>query len=300
MRRLVNKAICVLTILLSIFGVSFAQRPTIELGGFVGGSNYSGDMTTDEISAILVQTLPAAGLFVKMHHHPAFHYRVQFMATAVKGADSYASKDWQKLRNLSFVSNIFELSAILEIHFLKLNGRSNFIFSPYMFGGIGGFYFNPRTKYQGSWVYLQPLGTEGQGLSEYPEKDPYSLTNLALPIGGGITYEVNDRISVGLELGWRITFTDYIDDLSGRYADYNTLYEGSGSLAALLAYREHEITGVTEPYPFEEGAIRGNPDVKDYYASGTFSISYLMSAKNNKRYRRPNRRRSNTTKCPSF
>ena len=70
---------------------------------------------------------------------------------------------------------------------------------------------------------LQPLGTEGQQVSgKFPDRHypkPYKRTQLSIPMGAGINYKVNRQINLGYEIGWRKTFTDYLDDVSGRYAN---------------------------------------------------------------------------------
>jgi len=40
--------------------------------------------------------------------------------------------------------------------------------APYIAAGGTLFYFNPKTVYEGMTVALQPLGTEGQYLNDYP------------------------------------------------------------------------------------------------------------------------------------
>jgi hypothetical protein len=286
------------------FAISFSalcgQQRTVQLGGALGGANYSGDLSTDELSTILPLTLPAGGVYLKMYSNPAIQLKVQLLFAQIQGSDALSQKEWQIARNLDFRSSVFELSTQLEFHPLHLLMSREPIVSPYFFGGAGLFYFNPTTKFNEQRIDLRPLGTEGQGLENYPEKQYYSLTSVSIPIGAGVSIQWSPRITVSVELGWHWTFTDYLDDVSGTYADYNALYNGNGQLAALLAYREHELTGVVEPYPFAEGAIRGNPDVNDIYALGLICISYTIQDSSNQRYRGFKRKKRHRVKCPSF
>jgi hypothetical protein len=80
----------------------------------------------------------------------------------------------------------------------------------YLFGGVGGFYFNPKAKFNNAWVELKPLRTEGQGLEGGP--DEYSNFSLCIPMGIGIRKQLSKVLSVGLEMQYTKTFTDYIDD----------------------------------------------------------------------------------------
>ena len=141
--------------------------------------------------------------------------------------------------------------------------------SPYIFGGLAVFHFNPYTyDQQNNKVFLKPLSTEGQGLPGYEK--PYSLTQLALPFGGGIKYNISDNFRIALEVGLRKLFTDYLDDVSTNYPDLNLLRPR----AAYLSYRGDELK---PPVPFPgEGAIRGNPKVKDNYYLLMIRVSYRL------------------------
>lgn len=145
-----------------------------------------------------------------------------------------------------------------EINLIPLFGRrynSNKI-SPYILGGVSVFNFNPKTLYQDNWINLQPLGTEGQGLESKPEK--YRLTQIAINYGLGLKYKTENNFSISIELSPRLTFTDYLDDVSTNYVDANKLEP----LAAELSDRSDEIYG--EEY-FTTNDIRGNPNRNDVY-----------------------------------
>ena len=63
-----------------------------------------------------------------------------------------------------------------EFHILKyIPGSMKYRWTPYVTGGAAVFTFNPKAEYNGEWVALQPLGTEGQGLPQYPDRKKYSL-----------------------------------------------------------------------------------------------------------------------------
>ena len=97
---------------------------------------------------------------------------------------------------------------------------------------------------------LQPLSTEGQGLTAYTDLKPYSLVSFSIPFGLGIKWSISRTVSIGLEWGLRKTFTDYIDDVSGRYADPSLLAAEKSPLAAGLSNRA-----------FEQQAIDGGLDI---------------------------------------
>jgi hypothetical protein len=146
-------------------------------------------------------------------------------------------------------------------------------FTPYVFAGVGAFHFSPYTTYDSQKVYLQPLGTEGQGLPAYPDKKIYSLTQFAIPLGIGLKYKLSERIQIGVEFCSRFLFTDYLDDVSSTYADENELFKGRGQLAVDVSYRGDE-TNPSQPYP--SGETRGNPKQNDNYYTTSFSLIYVF------------------------
>ncbi|MEQ1555027.1 MAG: hypothetical protein ABL929_12650 [Ferruginibacter sp.] len=129
-------------------------------------------------------------------------------------------------RNLNFRSYISEVALLLEIHpkyiFIDWPARDDAPprTSPYIIAGVGYFSFNPQTKLAGSnrWIDLQPLHTEGQGFAEYGRKN-YNLSQINIPLGAGLKYELSPLVNLRGEFVYRKTFTDYIDDLSTTYID---------------------------------------------------------------------------------
>ena len=100
----------------------------------------------------------------------ALNLDFQLLFNQVK-ADDFKSGNIQQLnRNLSFKSSVVEFGPVLEIDFFKFHpGQNNTakaaFGTPYFMGGINIMRMNPKTRYNGEWIELQPLGTEGQGTS---------------------------------------------------------------------------------------------------------------------------------------
>ena len=109
------------------------------------------------------------------------------------------------------------------------------------------YHFNPyTTDTSGAKTYLKPLSTEGEGF--IAGKKNYDLTQLAIPFGAGVKFALSDNVNVGLEVGYRKLFTDYLDDVSSTFVDQSTLLANRGGEAVQLAYRGDELkNGV--PYP---------------------------------------------------
>jgi hypothetical protein len=233
-------------------------------GGF---SNYQGDLQESRFTT--EQARFAFALGARYHITQRIAFRTNIMLAQIAADDKYNKKQVLRDRNLNFRSRITEANLLLDYTFFDL---SNNRISPYIFGGVAVFHFNPYTvDSTGSKFYLKPLSTEGQGLAAYPNKKNYSLTQLSIPFGGGIRWRLGDNMMLSYEIGLRKTSTDYLDDVSSKYVDQFALAAERGAKAVELAYRGNEKGG--PPYPVE-GTIRGGEKYKDwYYVSGlTLSI----------------------------
>jgi opacity protein-like surface antigen len=253
-----KKTLTVLLLVLSQAG--FAQW---HFGVFAGATNYIGDLNDKPYK----RTKPAVGLSLGYELSDRVMLRSGLTLGKVEGADQYSGTDFLKQnRNLSFQSGISEFSLLAELTAFNLY---NIRWSPYAFAGVAVYHFNPYVKDSGAKVFLRPLSTEGQGLTDYPDRKPYALTQFAIPFGGGIKYNINDNIRLGLEVGFRRLFTDYLDDVSGYYADEASLLSAKGPQAVRFSYRGGEVPGETQNYPDVgypvKNAERGNPKTKDWY-----------------------------------
>lgn len=261
-----------LIIFLMITSAVPAQR--VHIGVFGGLAAYNGDLT-DKIFPKKV-TNGAIGITANYELRDQIIIRGGFTYSVVGGADRYSEQADLVSRNLNFETSIYEFSAIGEYYFNNLYERR---YSPYLFAGLAVYHFNPYT-FNGSdtKIYLKPLSTEGQGLPGYPDRQPYALTQLAIPFGGGLKFVITDNLRIGLEVGLRKTFTDYLDDVSSTYADPNDLLAAKGQLAVDLSYRGDELPGGNPLYP-AKGAIRGGEKKKDMYYFTGIHLTYRLGGK---------------------
>ena len=240
----------------------------MEAGAFTGISTYLGDLQqvrfeTDEVHL-------AYGGFLRYRPSKKFALKTQFYKGDISGSDAnYTGLEIRK-RNLSFRSTLIELGMQMEFSLANFGERETFRAAPYFFVGAGLFYFNPQTRFNGAWVSLQPLGTEGQGLPQYPEREPYSLIQPSIPMGIGFQLAIAKFSFIGFEIGFRKTFTDYLDDISQTYPDLDLL-ASHNPMAAILSFRSPEYTGTGLPLP--SGESRGNPHNLDYYFFGGVTVS---------------------------
>ncbi|NJN77965.1 MAG: porin family protein [Saprospiraceae bacterium] len=238
---------------------AFGQQGAFSLGTFAGLSAYGGDLVEQDIE--ITEMNPALGIIGRYELKSWLTLRGSLMAGTISGSDLNSGDINRRKRNLSFRSPIYELSVMPEFNIYTFNLPSKQTLTPYAFIGAGVFYYNPKALYEGEWVQLQPLGTEGQGLPGYESK--YNLIDFSIPYGIGLKFAVSDKATIGLEFGTRYTFTDYLDDVSTVYPDNKILAATSGALAAALSDRTSEYTGI--PTQRAENAGRGGAVYPDVY-----------------------------------
>jgi len=251
-----------------------------DFGVHAGASNYLGEMggkadtRKDFIMDIkLSKTQFTGGAFARYKFTPLISAKLGLNYIRIEGADNASTNRGRAGRNLSFQNNMFELDLQAQVFFYEIPDlgrtyRYRNDFKMYAFAGVAGYYHNPRTMYQGSWVKLQPLQTEGV---------QYKKIGVSIPLGIGLLFTLEKRHRIGWEFNWRTTFTDYLDDVSTVYADPNTL---SSQLAIDLANRRDELTG---DYPvasnYDPGKKRGDPSHNDSYMTTSIYYSYVLRGK---------------------
>ena len=257
-----------LFIVSSILLVSFAGNAQIwfgktEIGFTVGGMNYIGDLNNQHVYD---KPNLAFGGLVRYNFDERWSLRFDVDYGHIEGGNP----DYLKRRNLSFKSYLFEGSLRAEFNFFPFSMRDDhFVWTPYIFCGLGFFTYNPTAYYtdpitgESGWYDLQPLCTEGQGTSLNPEKSPYTLKQLSMPFGIGAKYHPNKSLTLSVEYGFRKTWTDYLDDVSTVYVNNHDLKNIMGDVAAGLADRSGEV----EPgFVNVAGMKRGDDSLDDWFA----------------------------------
>jgi len=221
-------------LLLSTAG--YGQRH--EVGLFLGAAYYNGDLNA---SQPFLNSNPAFGATYRYIVNPRWAFKFNGYYGEVAGDDRHNPETSLRARNLSFRSMVLEFGGTMEFNFMRfVAGSEHDRFSPFLFGGLSVFRFNPRAQFQGDWYFLQPLGTEGQGTTAYPERTAYSLTSVAIPFGIGFKYSLSETTVVAFEWGMRKTFTDYLDDVSTTYADPYFLWSENTQAAMIFGNRINE------------------------------------------------------------
>ncbi len=254
-----------------LLGSSMLFSQSREIGIMAGFSGYKGDLNPKMFNSDLMR--PALGIQYRRCYSNHWSFRAGLSLLKIKGDDALSEDTFQLNRNLMFKSNIIEFHMGYEFNFFQYQiANPTTFFTPYLFGGIAVYRFNPKAELGGTWYALQPLRTEGQGTAEFPDRKPYSRTSISLPFGGGFKFSINRRFGVQLEVGARRTYTDYLDDVSTSYADPVQIRKEYGKAAGLLSDRS-----LKKPATGNIGRQRGNSTDRDWYYFAGIQLNYTLS-----------------------
>lgn len=251
------------------------QAQTLEVGTLVGFTGYYGDLNNEAF--ISASQLRTGGLiFAKLKLSDRVSIGVSGGYMKVVGIDSLSSSAWQKSRNLSFYSDILEGTFHMDYYLLPNNGRNSLV--PYVSAGLGFVQFKPTSTLNGVAYNLAALKTNGV---------PYNQQAFVLPIGLGVKKYVTNNLMLGLEIGLRITNTNFLDDVNGKQNRYLTPASFTTETAYLLHNR---ADGNNTP-----GELRGKTNTNDVYYIIGASVSYNLEKSNRRSvsFKKKN-------KCPRF
>lgn len=264
-----------LLIYIAFFVISFA--PTShgqhhEVRYYIGYTYYQGDLapTTSPFSFSPGHLSWSITVGTKLNNY--FKVNAKFLTGQFGGDDMDSPVEDRRKRNLSFKSPLYEFGFNTELNINQiLKGLDKYGLRVYYSMGVNVFHFNPKAIYQQQLIDLQPLGTEGQGLPGYD--DHYSLTQINIPFGMGFKFQLYENIDLGVEIMPRWTFTDYLDDVSTSYVNYDELVDAGRPQTAIISNRMGEYLG-TDMVKVPTGTMRGNPEDNDWYFFAGFGITY--------------------------
>lgn len=230
----------------------FGQMRGWEVGGQLGVSNYFGDLNTNWR---LNRAHLAGGVNARFNFNDRLALKFGLNAGQISAYDADSKNIFEQRRNLHFKSLIADAVLQFEFNFLPyIHGHREYWYTPYMFAGPSFFYYNPKAELEGEWYALSEYGTEGQFRGE-----EYTTTQGAIAYGVGFKMDLSYRWSMNVELSARKVFTDYLDDVSGNYADIRDIRAQRGEIGAALADRS------VEPQIGDPGRQRGNGKNNDAY-----------------------------------
>lgn len=261
-----------------VIGSAVHAQYNFDAGFSLGGANYLGDMgggaltRRDFVADMkMSQTQPTTSVFVRYKMSPFLAIKSTLSWVRISGDDKLSTNPGRNARNLNFRNDIYELSAQAQFIFYDLNdlGRSHGHqdnFRAFIGLGAGIMYHSPKTLYNGEYVALRPLMTEGEAYSKFVA---------VIPATGGFYFTLDKKYRIGFDLTWRTTFSDYLDDVSTTYADPSAL---PNSLAVELANRTDELSYISPAFAenFTPGNKRGDAKHNDSYLTSSVEFSYAF------------------------
>lgn len=217
-------------IVLLFFNIQLCHSQTHEIGLFVGGSNFIGDVGATKYIA---PNKPAFGGIYKWNRSPRHSFRFTLIYSELEGKDSKSDDPRRIERDYGFNNHIIEASLGLEFTFFDFNlydGKPKA--TPYLYTGVtvakhDNFYFN------------------NQGVYTSEKTSSYAY---GIPMVLGFKTNFLENFIIAVEIGARYTFTDEID---GNVPDTKELQEAY-SFGNINNNDWYMFTGITLTYTFGE------------------------------------------------
>jgi len=263
-----------------------------------GITNFLGELGgRDQIGSPFIWDLELVATRPAIHIGYRYHINRQFSVLGVglwgilTGADSLTNEMFRHNRNIHFKTNIWEITLQGRYQIIqeqaghryklrKVRGRKAFVLGLYVQGGVGIVFFEPKAQYKGVWYKLRTLSTEGQGIK--PGTKPYKPYTVVIPMALGFTYSLDLKSRLELEVSWRKTFSDYIDDTSTEYYDPEEIRKYKGPVAAYFS-NPCICTEDWQKWSTRPGQQRGDPKDKDAYITLTLTYVKLLRTTGGKR-----------------
>lgn len=215
-----------LIVILFLIGSATSLNAQIhEIGLFVGGSNYIGDIGPTNYIA---PNEPAVGILYKWNRSPRHSWRFSLTHAKIKSSDADSDMPSRQERNLSFDNEITEFSAGMEFDFFDFDLHdSKPKITPYIYSGLS------YALYRGLFF----VGDEAR----------YDATHgtLAIPMTLGIKARILPHLVLGIESGARFTFTDDLDGSNPTNENLEALQFGNVNSKDWYVF-----TGLTLTYTF--------------------------------------------------
>lgn len=171
------------------------QAQIHEIGVFLGGSNYIGDVG---LTTYIAPNKPAFGLLYKWNKSPRHSYRFSYTQSKITSNDLDSKEASRNQRGYRFENDLKEVSLGLEFNFFDFNlHESSTKITPYVASGLNYF----LTKYTLTNAKAD-LTVEGR---------TERRKSIAIPMIVGIKSKITPSFVLALETGARYTLTDNID-----------------------------------------------------------------------------------------
>ncbi|WP_439130675.1 DUF6089 family protein [Polaribacter sp.] len=179
-----------------------------EVGVFLGGSNYIGDIGSTNY---IYPNKPAGAVFFKYNKNPRIAYRATYSFLPITGNDLEADTDFKQNRGLRFTNTIHELAVGIEYNFyeydLSTPGKT---WTPYITLDLAAFNYN--------YIVAEPT----------PNQYEYDTKNaITIPFGIGYKSKLLGNLAFAVETKFRYSFADDLDYTTEKIADLN--FGGTGN-----------------------------------------------------------------------
>ncbi len=181
------------------------SKAQFEAGLFIGACNYQGDLADNTLR--WQETQPSFGAILRYTPNRFLTIRGSFIQGKLTGSDLRSSDPGTRYRGFTFKSTLREFSVVSEFNFLGQSNENNYqgsstLFNPYIFAGLG------IASNDG-----EPIAPPDTRPYPFPEAGATSIVP-AFPMGLGFKVQFGESVSVGIEWGTRLTFSDYLDGVS--------------------------------------------------------------------------------------
>lgn len=179
-------------IFIFIFSLNAFSQKSNNLGFFIGGAYYIGDINPNKH---FYNPKISLGFLYRHNFNSRWAVRANVYGGYLSANDIDSKYRYQQIRRTYFETIFIDFAGQMEFNFLPYRlGDEKTPFAPYLALGIGGAYFTESVK-------------------------PIQLT---VPISFGVKFNMSNDIGVGIAWSFRKTFTDYIDNVT----NYKTIEEG--------------------------------------------------------------------------
>lgn len=217
----------ILSVLAVFFLCTKVQAQINEIGIFLGGSNYIGDV--GQTTYIAPNEL-AFGVLYKWNKSPRHSWRIAYTQSTISSDDLDSEEPGRSLRGYHFENSIKELSLGLEFNFFDFDLHTLAQkFTPYVSSGVNFF------RYDNMYIELGET------------KKINRKSSIAIPMILGIKTNISRSLVLGAEVGARYTFTDNLDGSNPKDENLNIFRFGN-----LNNNDWYMFSGITLTYTFGE------------------------------------------------
>lgn len=271
-----------LLVIVLMFSLSAKSQWLWDYGVRLGASNYLGDIGGKEktrrdfvADMKLAKTRWDGGVFARYKWRPKLSLKLAFDWVRIEGDDKLSTNPGRHYRNFNFKNDLLDLGFTGEFFFyddpdLGNTNRYRNSFRAYILGGVGGFYSNPKSIYNGKYIKMKDYDVEGNN---------YKSLLLNIPMGAGFYFTFDKKHRIGFEMNYRMTFSDYLDDISGNYPDAPPAYDNAIALRTLELDQSEIEANPGAFYSHTWGQKRGDKTHNDAYMTLSLSYSYVIRGK---------------------